>query len=264
MGKGRAVSEIEVEHAPVCNRDVDWDEFNPNAYFAHNYGHLRPEDAEIIKIVTAFFGEALQGPPQGRAIDVGTGANLYPAMMMLPYASDLTLVEQSESNCRWIGEQLAQPHGSWTQFWNAVAEDRPAYQGIEWAAKQEDKAVSAVMRKRATVVHDSLFDIKPDQYDLGTMFFVAESITTQMSEFEHATGLFVGSLKPDAPFAAAFMCDSSGYWVGDRNFPACSVIDEDVERALAQTAKDVKIYPVESKDLRDGYGGMIVATGRRK
>lgn len=244
----------------IRNSDVNWDTFDSAAYFVHNYGDLRPDDTQIIRIVADHFAESLPGRPPGRAIDVGTGANLYPAMIMMPYATELTLLEQASSNREWLRAELEDPHPSWSSFWNEVAEGRPAYRRIEQASGgKTSRALRAVSRVQA----GSVFDLQPDQYDLGTMFFVAESITTQIDEFERAAGQFIDSLKPTAPFAAAFMCDSSGYLVGDRHFPACSVNEKDVDRALARAATDVKIVYVESKDLREGYGGMIVATGRR-
>jgi hypothetical protein len=78
------------------------------------------------------------------------------------------------------------------------------------------------------------------------MFFVAESITTRNSEFVRATRSFINSLVPRAPFAAAFMRDSSGYRVGSRDFPACSVDERDVDWRCDSVATDVHIQTVEA------------------
>jgi hypothetical protein len=66
--------------AVLGNADVDWDSFDSSYYFEHNYGHLRPDDAAIIRMVTSFFSRRLTGRAGARAIDVGTGPNLYPAL----------------------------------------------------------------------------------------------------------------------------------------------------------------------------------------
>ncbi|WP_157751219.1 SCO2525 family SAM-dependent methyltransferase [Actinoplanes derwentensis] len=238
------------------NSDVDWDSFDSDAYFSYNYGELRPDDAQIIQVVANHFQASLRGSALGQAIDVGAGVNLYPAMVMLPYAASVTLVERAFTNCDWLTTELKGPRPSWGQFWKAVSSGRAAYQLIQKPAD--------VLQDRTTVVRGNIFDLKPGLYDLGTMFFVAESITTRTDEFRRAARLFVNSLKPGAPFAAAFMRDSSGYFVAGKHFPACSVSDADVERALAPFARNLNIVMVESNDLRDGYGGMMVATGRKK
>jgi hypothetical protein len=190
------------------------------------------------------------------AIDVGTGTNLYPAMTMLPFASRVTLFERSHSNRQWLIDALNEPQGSWDEFWKAVAADRPMYQLIRKPLE--------VLAMRAWVTKGNVFALADNQYDLGTMFFVAESITTRDDEFHRATLNFVGSLKPGAPFAAAFMCRSEGYFVGSTFFPAYSIDVADVEMCLADIARISQIEKVASEDLRTGYSGMIVATGWKR
>ncbi|XVU22184.1 SCO2525 family SAM-dependent methyltransferase [Actinoplanes sp. CA-054009] len=242
----------------VGNGDVDWDSFDSQAYFSHNYRELRDDDARIIQIVGDFFARTMTPRSRGmdRAIDVGSGTNLYPSLTMLPHAARITLFERAFTNREWLQTELRRPHGSWRQFWDAITAGQPAYRVINEPLD--------VLHVRADVARGNVFALSPDQYDIGTMFFVAESITTRSDEFQRATRKFVSALKSGAPFAAAFMRNSSGYFVGDRHFPACSVDRWDVARALAPVARNVDIQEVESNDLRDGYCGMLVATGRKK
>jgi hypothetical protein len=238
------------------NADVEWDSFNSDAYFALNYGSLHREDLEIIRIVADHFQQWAPRRWRANAIDVGSGTNLYPALTMLPFAGEVTLYERAFPNCTWLTRQLGEPTGSWWQFWAAISGGRPEYSRINKPFEQ--------LQSRATVVRGNVFALEPDQYDMGTMFFVAESITTRLDEFERATRRFVDSLTATAPFAAAFMRDSSGYLVAGQSFPACSITEKDVERCLADVAYVDHIQVVDSSDLRDGYCGMIVATGRKK
>ncbi|MBU2669350.1 hypothetical protein KOI35_38145 [Actinoplanes bogorensis] len=240
---------------PVGNADVNWDEFDSQAYFQHNYGELRRDDARIIEIIANFFQTAI--PKRlGRAIDVGSGTNLYPALTMLPYSSRVTLFERAFTNRAWLSHELEEPNGSWKYFWDAIASGRLPYANIGDPID--------VLHSRADVTRGNIFSLEEDRYDMGTMFFVAESITTRIDEFERAARLFVNSLHRNAPFAAAFMRDSSGYLVGNQFFPACSITEVEVARALAPVARNLHIELVESNDLREGYGGMMVATGRKK
>lgn len=248
--------ETAIDIAPrVGNADYDWDVFDSAAYFDHNYGTLRADDEAIIEIVADFF--AVDSPKwRSRAIDVGAGANLYPALTMLPFAAEVFLYERAFTNRQWLSTQLRQPSPSWWQFWSHINAGRRAYAPI--------KEPFDLLSRRAQVVKGNIFSLEPGQFDIGTMFFVAESITTRNDEFVRATQLFVNSLVPRAPFAAAFMRDSSGYRVGNRTFPACSVDERDVRQALDPVATGLTIQTVESNDLRDGYCGMIVATGHKR
>jgi hypothetical protein len=238
------------------NADVDWGRFNSQAYFDHNYGKLRDDDRDIIEVIAEFFAGATRGEMFGKAIDVGAGTNLYPALIMLPYSSHLTLLERAHSNRAWLLRELPRPHESWLDFWDAVRIDREPYRPISDPFD--------VLHERARVTRGNVFTLDEDRYDIGTMFFVAESITTRTGEFQRAVRQFVRSLHRNRPFAAAFMRDSSGYYVDGVHFPACSIDRKDVDAALAPVAKNVKISVVESNDLRDGYCGMMVATGFKR
>ncbi|NMO51522.1 methyltransferase [Actinoplanes sp. TBRC 11911] len=243
------------------NADAPWDSFDSDAYYSHNYGHLRADDKQIITLVADFFQRADRryGRSQqlARAIDVGSGTNLYPALTMLPYASEITLFERAFSNREWLSHSLKQPQVSWErEFWAAISRGRDAYERI---GKPIDTLAGL-----AQIVKGNVFNLAPGQYGLGTMFFVAESITSRTDEFQRATRSFVGSLVSGAPFAAAFMCNSAGYLVADQYFPACSVDQKDVEASLAPVARIEQIETVDSNDLRDGYCGMIVATGWKR
>ncbi|GID31353.1 SCO2525 family SAM-dependent methyltransferase [Paractinoplanes brasiliensis] len=239
----------------LLNADIDWDYFDSQDYFQHNYGRLRHDDAEIINIVANFFASQ-RWKTLGRAIDVGTGTNLYPAMIMLPYAAELILFERAFSNRDWLTATLRKPQDSWQVFWHTIARGRKAYERFR-------KPLDVLLRT-AKVVKGNVYELERAQYDLGTMFFVAESITSREREFRLATQKFVNSLVPGAPFAAAFMCRSDGYTVGGQHFPAYSIGPSDVESCLASVARIRHIDKVDSHDLREGYSGMIVATGWRK
>jgi len=253
-------SQLAFAPAAVGNDDAPWDGFDSDEYFAHNYGQLRHDDAQIIEIVADFFVHSFERSQPRRmanAIDVGPGANLYPALTMLPFSSRVTLFERSHSNRQWLTGALAKPQPSWRdQFWRAIAAHRPAYQTI--------RDPLDVLAGRAEVTKGNVFALEPEQYDIGTMFFVAESITTQYDEFQRAAQHFIGSLFPGAPFAAAFMCRSEGYYVGSTFFPAYPVDVADVEACLAPIARLNQVVRIDSDDLRDGYSGMIVATGWKK
>jgi hypothetical protein len=95
------------------------------------------------------------------------------------------------------------------------------------------------------------------------MFFVAESISDQKREFKLAVERFVGSLKAGAPFAAAFMENSSGYHVDKLHFPAVAVSATDVAHCLSALVDELEVQRFRSeKPLRDGYHGMILALGK--
>ena len=263
------------------NADVSWAAFDPIAYVNHNYRGLQEEDAEILQIVGDHFGDHFREPAAERVsdrepssdgvsddeppaervsgIDVGAGANLYPALAMLPWCDDITLYERSPANVRYLQSQKGSYARNWDQFWNLLCKN-DAYGSLHIDPRRRFSDV-------VEVLPGNLFDLVrlEKRWSVGTMFFVAESMTTSHDEFAHGVECFLRALVPGAPFAAAFMEHSDGYHVGKHFFPACDVGELDVHKSLEPFARDLKITRLKaSASVREGYSGMIVACGHRK
>ncbi|MGH3873792.1 MAG: SCO2525 family SAM-dependent methyltransferase [Pseudonocardiaceae bacterium] len=236
------------------NSDFPWDDFDSGWYYDHNYKVLRDDDRQIVEIVRDFFA-TLDPLSRGNGIDVGSGTNLYPALTMLPFCEKITLYEYSLPNVSWLEREVQCYSSSWDPFWDLLVEEQP-YSSIVSPRK--------MLAAKARVEPGSIFDLPESSWDIGTMFFTAESISPEPAEFKTALGSFIGALRPGAPFSAAFMENSLGYSVDGRYFPAVAVTENDVENGLTGDTKDLEIYRIglTGSPLRAGYDGMIVATGR--
>ncbi|HEU5469559.1 MAG TPA: SCO2525 family SAM-dependent methyltransferase [Actinophytocola sp.] len=247
------------------NEDYPWHEFDPETYLADNYAVLRDEDRQMVELVRDFFAQQFADNPARtgrRGIDVGTGTNLYPALAMLPFVDRLTLYDYSPANIAWLARQRAAHWPSWTGVWSRfwrILSERPSYAHLDGHARAE-------LARCVDVIRGSVFDLDSNgqRWDVGTMFFVAESITQRREEFTAAVNHFINALRPDSPFAVAFMEDSRGYEVAGRSYPSTPVSCAEVWRCLRSRAYDVTVERVDVGDepLRAGYSGTIVACGR--
>lgn len=240
------------------NTDFDWDKFDPVEYVNANYARLGAEDRSILEDMRDFLASADVSRPgrQVRGVDVGSGPNIYPALAMVPFCDEITLSDISKANVNWLRNEIPSYSPTWDQYWK-VLERNQAYGGVKDPRRS--------LKRRVRVIRSDLFALPQAQWDLGTMFFVAESMSEDWSEFHRATRWFVGTLKRDAPFAAAFMESSEGYYVGGRPFPAVGIGEGDVAKCLDNVAHDVRIRrldPDQEHPLRHGYTGMILALGR--
>lgn len=233
------------------NSDVDWDTFDSREYREHNYRTLRDDDQQIIRIVRDFFAGSKISRAVG--IDAGTGSNLYPALAMLPFCERIDLCELAASNVDWLRRETLGYDAAWDPFWAEYAANR------NYARVTNPRTRLAAT---ARVQQVSVFDLPARTWDIGTMFFVACSISTDIEEFNLAVATFVGSLKPGAPFAAAFMVESQGYDVGGTWFPAVSVDRSTIMMSFTGIARGASIHRIETgQPLREGYGGMCLVTG---
>jgi hypothetical protein len=243
------------------NKDVAWEGFDPVRYWDHNYSSLRDDDRLILSTVGRHFGKQLGArPAEDRVgIDVGSGSNLYPAFAMLPWSRKVVLTDHSPTNVAWLRHTAAALPGTWEPFWQELVESA-GY------GPRDFSEMRRLLGERAEVRQRDVFDFSDHaKYDLGTMFFVAESLTNYPTEFEDATANFLAALKPHAPFAAAFMDSSDGYLVGDQSFPAVKSVTVDrVDAVLKENRADAQVTKIDvlaEDPLRDGYDGMIVAVG---
>ncbi len=152
------------------------------------------------------FADGVRRP--GRGVDVGAGANLYPALSMLPWCEKVLLLEYAQPNVEYL-EKQASPAGFdtvWDPFWDQLRE-HPAYAAVE----PRGRFGEIVRVERA-----NLLDLDGQRrWDIGTMFFVADSMSECPEEFRRGVTCFMGALNEGAPFATAFMKESVGYQVGD-------------------------------------------------
>ena len=243
---------MEQDLASLGNKDYNWDRFNSDWYKEHNYYKLREDDRQILEILREHFGA--ESRRNLRGIDVGSGANLYPAMAMLPFCDRITMYEYAATNREWLEGQKHERDQTWDAFWEVLSR-HPEYErvGTEW-----DRHLD-----RLEVVGGDVLKLAPAEgYDLATMFFVAESISEEFSEFATALRLFVQALKPGGRFAAGFIKESVGYRVDDRKYPAVSIVKEQVAQQFELCGVRVDIREIDLiNPFREGYGGMIVATG---
>jgi hypothetical protein len=254
----------DVDTNVLRNADASWNMFSSHDYWLRNYSKLQAEDQEIIRRASHFLVSAMAGCPRAqRAIDVGAGANLYPALLMLPWTEQILLADFSKSNVNWLHDQLASriPPWPWRRFWREMRKAK----GYSEVSRPRERLREACVSEpgHAGIEQLSVFDLPKARWNLGTMFFVAESITGDPVEFRAAVAAFVGALTPGAPFAAAFMAGSDGYAVNGTRFPALPIKPDDVRRHLIELGvREPSVDLLDTKPgVRDGYAGMIVATG---
>lgn len=243
----------------IRNDAVAWSDFNAGEYWKINYSSVLPEDAEIIQCASKFLIEACGAPARfKRAVDVGAGTNLYPSLLMLPWVDHIVFTEYASPNIGWLSENLADGPGEWRwqPFWDLVAE-LPCYRAVDDP------------RGRLAAVHEirteSIFDLPRRAWDVGSMFFVADGMTTDEAEFEAAVRAFLNALVQGSPFLMAFMEGSSGYDVHGRRFPAVRVTPRSLDGLLAGlpvTGTSVLRTDNSVRQLRPGYDAMLLVTGR--
>lgn len=160
------------------NADL-WNKFDPYAYIRDNYATIHDEDREIIHRLVQFYASV------GKlelALDVGTGSNLYPIMLLLPYVQKVYCVEYSQKNVHYLKDQLHSLDKNWYAFWELIKNDSPEHQ-IDLLKN---------LKKKLLIRQGDMYDLSNNTYDIASMFFCAESITVGMNNFKRRVFLSFG------------------------------------------------------------------------
>ncbi|MBQ0830701.1 SCO2525 family SAM-dependent methyltransferase [Streptomyces tagetis] len=249
-----------MEHGRVTmdrNADAPWSKFDPEVYVDNNYRTPLDVDLLIVRLMRDHFGRCFADgvPDSVRGVDVGAGANLYPALSMLPWCEKVLLLEYAQPNVEYLERQVS-PEGYdpvWDAFWEVLRE-APAYRDVDPRAR-----CGEIVR----VERGNLFDLDGQRrWEMGTMFFVADSMSECPEEFARGVRCFMNALGEGAPFAAAFMKESVGYRVGDHTYPAYRVNEERVRESLEAFTTDVETHDLHHM-VRPGHEGILLALGRR-
>jgi len=150
----------EAEHG-LRNADVQWTRFSPQDYWQRTYHELQAEDQGIICLVRRFFIAAFRDRLRARrGIGVGTGTNIYPGLLMLPWGDRSLLTDLSASNVRWLRRQLADDGAVWT--WqpcarSAASRERPGARPHERVQADSELATLRPRRKRSFAKREQTF-----------------------------------------------------------------------------------------------------------
>jgi hypothetical protein len=111
----------------------------------------------------------------------------------------------------------------------------------------------------------SVFDLPANTWELGSMFFVADGISSDEAEFEAAVRSFLGALRPGSPFLMAFMEGSTGYDVSGVQFPAVKITQDSLAELVdALPVTDASVLRTDNsvRPVRPGYDAMLLVTGQ--
>lgn len=251
------------------NDQFQWDLFDPEVYGNTNYKKMLAPDCTILGRGVSWFSQVAMrrysvGKGQfSQGVDVGPGSNLYPTLSMLGYCRKITLLEYGTANVEYLRKEIKHLNDSWKPFWDVIS-PFVGNRDFEWARR--------TLSERAEVVQGNIFtDLPVGEFQIGTMHFVAESLTADPREVRYGVRNFTRSLVPGSPFAMANMEGSRGYYVGDVWFPAAPVSARNVEWMLDLLAawKSVERVPKDGTSVHldaegkpvDDYKGYLVSTG---
>ncbi len=237
------------------NRDADWDAWPVADYLAENYRRLHRADEAVIDHHSAVYARI---PPDSldRTLECGAGPNLYPLALAAAASRLVHAVEPSAASVAYLRRQLRDgPDPSWEPFYARCRLRNPAL---------PPSLAQALSRVRVT--RADAFALPEGRYALGSMNFVAESVTEDREEFAAFCRAFARAVRPGGHLVASFMENMGRYSIaGGRDWPGVPVDAERVAEVFARHTTDLEVRRIDADpDLPDwGYTGMVLLSARR-
>ncbi len=231
-----------------------WDAFNPYAYVVDNYQTIHDEDRLILDSILPLIQQECSR--SCRVLDIGTGPNLYPIIALFPYSRHIDCLEYSRSNVKYLRDQIHNPSECWHRF-------------HRYMQRYSDRYLFPLQRTLSDKVfirRGDLFSEIFAGYDVVTMFFCAESITSRRDTFVAACIKSMSCARPGGVYIAAFMEQSAGYFVDHIHFPAYATNAQELQHIFEPLCANLRVKRIQKAEnpLREGYSGMVLVTGCRR
>ena len=237
----------------ISQENINWDNFPTESYLQNNYKQLHEEDIKIMQLETDFYKHI---EPIESSIEVGTGPNLYPILTMFPFTKKITATDISRNNLNFLNRQKTKPSPIWQEYWQTLAKNDSAYRSDLYLRRL----------KTISIKEYNLLTPTTQKFTLASAHFCIETISSQINVFAAACKRFTELVHPDGYLVAAFMENSTHYFVDGIKYPTVPVTQTLLLQVFNSLTKSLNIMriPASKKPIRGGYSGILLLTAQRK
>ena len=222
----------------------DWDRFDPYTYLEDNYKTVHSADVITMARMVEKYMEI--GKNDNVILEVGSGPNLLPILIALPFAKSITVIEYGQINLDYLN--LCKNHipivfKKWIKVLKYLYPQ--IYQRFNFSIE---------IQKKLNINFGTVYALPSDCYDIVSMHYVVESITNEKNQFDKGCKSVSNALVHGGTLMASFMLGSNGYSVSELNFPAIGIEVMDIHKSFGGFMRDLQF--IKSKSIRKGYDGI--------
>lgn len=261
---------LNFDHNPPALSDDAFEPFNPRAYLQEYYSCLGTENRALLQFLHEAYASIFRERQAARMLEFGGGPTLYQLISAAKYPVSIDFSDYLDENLREIQKWLHNQPGAfcWDNY-------------LQYALEQEGSPSDA--RARAQRAHDMRTRVqrllvcdakRPDplgahyraHYDIVSVNFVLESITTDMAEWDRLIEHVVSLVQPAGHLLMCAITGATSYRVGDRFFPAVPISLALLEERLRQhqfAISQSRVIDAEHQD-QQGYDGICMVLAKRE
>jgi len=246
-----------------------FDPFNPQAYLREYYSHLGEENRALLHFLNEAYACIFTEKDTARILEFGGGPTLYQIISAAKYPVAIDFSDYLDGNLHEIEIWLQNQPGmfSWDDYIRYVL-DREGEPSDFRAREQRAHLIRTKVQRLLSCdakQADPLGANYRARYDVVSVNFVLESITTEMAEWDRLIDNVTSLVRPDGYLLMCAITGATYYRVGDRFFPAVPISPELLEGKLQQQHFSIlrsHAIKAEQKD-QQGYDGICMMLARK-
>lgn len=247
--------------------------FSPQEYLEEYYSHIGTENSALL----SFFSKAYKDFDENslKTLEIGGGPTIYQLISLAPVAKCVHFTDYLVKNLEQIKHWVKNDSRgyNWDNFiLYALNIEQPGKVHDQDSILERKGLIQKKLTNFSTcnVFKDSVVDTNEGPYDLLSMNFVAESVSSDMKEFTAVLSRMSNLLVPGGVFVMSGLLKAK-FWVeGGRKFPSTYLTEKDVIDLLTNIGYKIEIFDTvaaehdKSDPENQGYEGIFMVKARMK
>jgi len=243
--------------------------FDPRAYLKEYYSHLGYENQELLRFLDEAYKTIFAELDTARVLEFGGGPTIYQLISAARYPVSIDFSDYLDTNLKevqtWLQDKPEQ--FVWDDFVRYVLsrEGISAHLcGIEQRKRLLRDKIQRFIHCNAKAT-DPLISNVQAPYDIVSVHFVLESITTEMTEWDQLVDNIVPLVRSQGYIVMCSILDAQRYRVGEHYFPAVPISPETLETKLKQKGFSIiRMRSIEAEHREvQGYNGICMMLARK-
>ncbi len=244
--------------------------FDPRAYLREYYSHLGNENRALLRFLDEAYARIFTEIDTARMLEFGGGPTIYQLISAARYAVSIDFSEYLDANLNEVQLWLRDRRGQF--FWDSFIRyvlDREGALLHPGAVAQRRQLIRNKIERLIYCDAKKLHPLGSEfrsPYDIVSVNFVLESITTEMAEWnvfvEHVAPL----VRPQGYLLMCAIMGANSYRVGNLYFPAVPISPKIIETKLQQQHFSIVLthsIAAEHKDTQ-GYDGIFMVLAQKE
>jgi len=242
--------------------------FDPKAYLREYYSYLGEENRALLRFLSQAYQRIFSEIDTASVLEFGGGPTIYQLISAAQYPVSIDFSDYLDQNlCEvraWLRDRPEQ--FSWDAFIQHVL-DREGQCADRAAQEQRARLIRSKVKRLINCdakQSDPLGERRRSAYDIVSVNFVPESITTDMAEWDLLIDNIASLVRAQGYLLICAITGATHYRVGERFFPAAPISAQLLETQLQRQHFSIMLIDsIAAEHTEQGYAGICMVLAKK-